>query len=166
LSTRGVASSSQPTTTVQEKGKAPMWHQPTTSPDTPPGVTRRRHRRRWVTGRLLGQDEAARLAGCSKDTIVRARRSGRFPNARLRDRRWVIPTDDLIDAGLYYPLDHDTTTPEEPIETDQTTEPAAVQLARALARVAALEDLVARQDDQLAFLRQLTVDTLTKRGGL
>jgi hypothetical protein len=35
-----------------------------------------------------------------------------------------------------------------------------------LARVAALEDLVARQDDQLGFLRQLTVDTLTKRGAL
>ncbi len=41
-----------------------------------------------------------------------------------------------------------------------------MQLARALAQVAALEDLVARQDDQLAFLRQLTVDTLTKRGVL
>ena len=40
---------------------------------------------------LLSQDEAARLAGCSKDTIVRARRNGRFPNARLRDRRWADP---------------------------------------------------------------------------
>jgi hypothetical protein len=39
-----------------------------------------------------------------------------------------------------------------------------VELARALARVAALEDLVARQDDQLEFLRQLTVETLSKRG--
>ena len=136
----------------------------TTSPDAPPRATRRWRRCRRVTGRLLGQEEAARLVGCSKDTIVRARRSGRFPNARLRDRRWVIPSDDLIDAGLYRP--QEAAAPFEPIEADQAAEPAAVQLARALARVAALEDLVARQDDQLAFLRQLTVDTLTKRGAL
>ena len=58
------------------------------------------------------------------------------------------------------------TAPAEPNETEEAAEPSAVQLARALARVAALEDLVARQDDQLAFLRQLTVDTLAKRGAL
>jgi transposase len=143
-----------------------MRHPLTTRPDAPGRSTRRWRRCRRVTARLLGQEEAARLAGCSKDTIVRARRSGRFPNARLRDRRWVIPTDDLIDAGVYHPLDHDVATPDEPTETDQAVGPAAVQLARALARVAALEDLVARQDDQLAFLRELTVDTLSKRGAL
>lgn len=136
----------------------------TTSPDAPLRATGRWRRCRRVTGRLLDQEEAARLAGCSKDTIVRARRSGRFPNARLRDRRWVIPSDDLIDAGLYRP--QEAAAPVEPIEADQSDEPAAVQLARALARVAALEELVARQDDQLAFLRQLAVDTLTKRGAL
>jgi len=136
----------------------------TTSPDGTRRTPGRWRRCRRVTGRLLSQEEAARLAGCSKDTIVRARRSGRFPNARLRERRWAIPTDDLIDAGLYHPLD--IAAPVDSIETDQATEPAAVQLARALARVAALEDLVARQDDELAFLRQLAVDTLTKRGAL
>ena len=47
--------------------------------------------------------EAARLAGCSRDTIVRARRSGRFPNARLDNGRWMIPFDDLVVAGLYQP---------------------------------------------------------------
>ena len=138
----------------------------TTSPDAPPRATRRWRRCRRVTGRLLGQEEAARLAGCSKDTIVRARRSGRFPNARLRDRRWAIPTDDLITAGLYQPPGQDITPPDKPTESDQAAEPVAVQLAGALARVAALEDLVARQDDQLAFLRQLAVDTLTRRGAL
>lgn len=136
----------------------------TTSLDAPSRTTRRWRRCRRVTGRLLGQEEAARLAGCSKDTIVRARRSGRFPNARLRDRRWVIPSDDLIDAGFYRPKE--AAAPVEPIEADQAAEPVAVQLARALAQVAALEDLVARQDDQLTFLRQLAVDTLTKRGAL
>jgi len=145
-----------------------MRHQPTISTDMRPGPSRRHlgRRRAAVTGRLLGQDEAARLAGCSKDTIVRARRNGRFPNARLRDRRWAISTDDLIAAGLYHPFGQDITTPAEPTEPDQAAESSAVQLARALARVAALEDLVARQDDQLAFLRQLTVDTLSKRGAL
>ena len=136
----------------------------TTSPDGTPRTAGRWRQCRQVTGRLVSQEEAARLAGCSKDTIVRARRSGRFPNARLRERRWVIPTDDLIGADLYRPLD--IAAPADSIEADQATEPAAVQLARALARVAALEDLVARQDDQLAFLRQLAVDTLTKRGAL
>ena len=116
-----------------------------------------------VTERLVSQQEAARLAGCSKDTIARARRNGRFPHARLCDHRWAIPVDDLLTAGLYRPVDHDTSeasskAPAEPLE------PIAVELARALARVAALEDLVARQDDQLTFLRQLTVDTLAQRG--
>ena len=51
----------------------------------------------------LSQMEAARLVGCSRDTIVRARRSGRFPNARLDNGRWTIPADDLVDAGLCQP---------------------------------------------------------------
>jgi excisionase family DNA binding protein len=143
-----------------------MRQQPTISPDTPPAFTRRhlRRRRTAVSERLLSQEEAARLAGCSKDTIVRARRNGRLPNARLRDRRWAIPIDDLAAAGLYDLEGPETAARAERIETDPGAEPDAVQLARALARVAALEDLVARQDDQLAFLRQLTVDTLAKRG--
>lgn len=145
-----------------------MRQQPTISPDTPPASTRRhlRRRRTAVSERLLSQEEAARLAGCSKDTIVRARRNGRFPNARLRDRRWAIPTDDLAAAGLYHPEGHQTAAVAEPETAGEAAEPDAVKLARALARVAALEDLVARQDDQLAFLRQLTVDTLAKRGAL
>ena len=116
-----------------------------------------------VTEQLVSQQEAARMAGCSKDTIVRARRSGRFPNARLRDHRWTIPTDDLLAAGLYHPADPDGSAPPGECE-GRPTVPIAVELARALARVAALEDLVVRQDDQLAFLRQLTVETLAKRG--
>ena len=118
-----------------------------------------------VSERLVSQQDAARLAGCSKDTIVRARRNGRFPHARLRDHRWAIPLDDLLAAGLYRPVDPGG--PPPPLEEPgDPAEPIAVELVRALAKVAALEDLVARQDDQLAFLRQLTVDTLAKRGGV
>lgn len=118
-----------------------------------------------MTERLVSQQEAARLAGCSKDTIVRARRNGRFPHARLRDHRWAIPTDDLLAAGMYRSVNQDdVASPSE--QVGEPVEPIAVELARALARVAALEDLVARQDDQLAFLRQLTVETLGKRGAV
>jgi hypothetical protein len=117
-----------------------------------------------VTEQLVSQQEAARMAGCSKDTIVRARRNGRFPNARLRDHRWTIPTDDLLAAGMYHPADPDRSVPPAEDGEGRPIVPIAVELARALARVAALEDLVARQDDQLAFLRQLTVETLAKRG--
>jgi excisionase family DNA binding protein len=143
-----------------------MRQQPTIRPDLAPSLTRRHLRRPRVTDRLLSQEEAARLAGCSKDTIVRARRNGRFPNARLRDRRWAIPTDDLAAAGLYRTLGPETAAVADPKVAEEAAQPIAVELARALARVAALEDLVARQDDQLAFLRQLTVDTLTKQGAL
>lgn len=116
--------------------------------------------------RLLGQVEAAKLVGCSRDTIVRARRSGRLPGARLRDGRWVIPLADLVAAGLCHP----PTTAAEPATPTGTstagpspavTDPA-VELARAEARIAGLERLVARQDDELRFLR-LTIDTLAKR---
>ena len=119
-----------------------------------------------VSERLVSQQDAARLSGCSKDTIVRARRNGRFPHARLQDHRWAIPLDDLLAAGLYRPVDPDgpASLRGEPGEPGEPTEPIAVELVRALAKVAALEDLVARQDDQLAFLRQLTVETLAKRG--
>lgn len=123
---------------------------------------------RAVTEGLVSQTEAADLAGCSRDTIVRARRSGRFPHARLADHQWSIPTEDLIASGLYHPADRsDDPQPPPPAPDDETppvaTEPAALELARAQARVAALEDVVARQDDEMRFLR-LTVDTLARRG--
>ena len=44
-----------------------------------------------------------------------------------------------------------------------SAEPAPVELARAEARIAGLEEVVARQDDELRFLR-LTIETLAKRG--
>ncbi|MGH9104193.1 MAG: helix-turn-helix domain-containing protein [Acidimicrobiales bacterium] len=116
-----------------------------------------------MSERLVSQQDAARLAGCSKDTIVRARRSGRFPHARLRNHSWAIPLDDLLAAGLYRPTDPEAVA-RKPDDEEEPPEPIAVELVRALARVAALEDLVARQDDQLAFLRQLTAETLTKKG--
>jgi hypothetical protein len=109
--------------------------------------------------------EAARLIGCSRDTIARARRSGRFPNARLDNGRWTIPADDLVTAGLYQPpVPTDGPAPAPSSATPVgSAEATAVELARAEARIAGLEEVVARQDDELRFLR-LTIETLAKRG--
>lgn len=127
------------------------------------------YRRPLAEGRVnngpLSQMEAARLIGCSRDTIVRARRSGRFPNARLDNGRWTIPGDDLVAAGLYQPPEHiGGASPAPPSATPvEPAEPAPVELARSEARIAGLEEVVARQDDELRFLR-LTIETLAKRG--
>jgi excisionase family DNA binding protein len=119
-------------------------------------------RRQPAAGRLLTQQQAASLAGCSRDTIVRARRAGRFPHARLLDGRWSIPAADLDDAGFL------ATPGTESVEAGApgdggAEEPVDLVLARAEARIAALEDLVARQDAELAFLRQLAVETVSKK---
>ena len=116
--------------------------------------------------RSVTQREAADLARCSKDTIVRTRQAGRLPHARLDGHTWIIPIADLVVAGLYHPAtgatpDTPARTPEEP--GDPCAPPVSMELARAQARIAALEDLVARQDDELRFLRQLATDTLAKK---
>ena len=120
-----------------------------------------------VSRGYVDQQEAAQLSGCSKDTIARARQAGRLPHARLRDRRWVIPVDDLVAAGLYAPEQGTTGFSsgegEDPDDAAGTPGSPEVALARALARVAALEDLVTRQDDELRFLRQLALDSLGAR---
>jgi excisionase family DNA binding protein len=109
---------------------------------------------------LLTQHEAAEMVGCSKDTIVRARQAGRLPHARLSEHRWMIPIDDLVDSGLYDANSHgEDAAPDGGVDAGDVD----VDLARALARVSALEEIVARQDSELAFLRQLTTDTLSKR---
>jgi excisionase family DNA binding protein len=116
-----------------------------------------------VTGRLVDQRQAASLAGCSRDTIVRARRAGRLPHSRLYGQRWLIAVDDLAAAGLLRPEGTDGDAgPEADAGHAGTGSSTAVALARAEARVSALEDLLARQDDELAFLRQLATDHLGK----
>ena len=134
------------------------WCRPP-SPVPPPG------RYGPVTEGRLSQMEAARLAGCSRDTIVRARRSGRFPNARLDNGRWMIPGRR---PGRRRPLPavragrrSSARRAVGPYRWGRRAH--SVELARAEARIAGLEEVVARQDDELRFLR-LTVETLAKRG--
>jgi hypothetical protein len=118
--------------------------------------------RSHMSERRLGQVEAAELVGCSRDTIARARRAGRFPRARLERGRWTVPVEDLVGAGL---LDVDRQ--DSPTVHDSLDPPSlcagSIELARAEARIAGLEEIVARQDDELQFLRH-TVQALAKRG--
>ena len=118
---------------------------------------------RDAPGRLVDQRQAASLAGCSRDTIVRARRAGRLPHSRLYRQRWLVAVDDLAAAGLLRPEGTDgDTEPQVGAGHGGEGSSAAIELARAEARVSALEELLARQDDKLAFLRQLAVDHLGK----
>jgi Helix-turn-helix domain len=110
--------------------------------------------------RLVTQREAADLAGCSKDTIVRARRAGRFPHAILHGQAWMVPINDLVAAGFNEAVSEGRgTRPGARMETKAVN----LDLARAQARIDALEDLVERQDAELHFLRQLTTDSLGRR---
>ena len=116
--------------------------------------------------RFVTQREAADLARCSKDTIVRTRQAGRLPHARLDGHTWMIPIVDLVVADLYDPAT--AAIPDAPARAPAESEragapPTSMELARAEARIAGLEDLVARQDAELAFLRQLATDTLAKK---
>ena len=116
-----------------------------------------------AAGRLVDQRQAATLAGCSRDTIVRARRAGRLPHSRLYGQRWLVAVDDLAAAGLLRPEGtHGDASYGAGAGQGGEVPAAAVELARAEARLGALQDLLARQDDELAFLRQLAADHLKR----
>ncbi|MDA8310174.1 MAG: helix-turn-helix domain-containing protein [Actinomycetota bacterium] len=127
------------------------------------GLRRSLERAEAALDRFVTQREAAELTGCSKDTIVRARQAGRFPHARLDGHTWTIPTADLAAAGLYDPATPAHAVAPAPAPGTAAAVPDGLALARAEARIAALEDLVARQDAELAFLRQLATDTLSRK---
>ncbi|MGH9081772.1 MAG: helix-turn-helix domain-containing protein [Acidimicrobiales bacterium] len=112
---------------------------------------------------LVTQRQAAELVGCSKDTIIRARLAGRFPHAGLDGQTWMVSIADLVAAGLYDPEGPPPPDSTRPRPAEAASRPAGTELARAQARITALEELVARQDEELGFLRQLTVDTLGRR---
>jgi hypothetical protein len=112
--------------------------------------------------RLVTQRQAAELAGCSKDTIIRARLAHRFPRAFLDGHTWMLPVGDLVAAGFYDPSARGTSA-QRAVHNRDPGSLTNMELARAQTRLSALEDLVARQDDELRFLRQLTTETLVRR---
>jgi len=116
-----------------------------------------------VGERYLTQVEAARAAGVSRDTIIRARRAGRLAGCRLVDGRWLVPASSLAASGLGPGLVGE----REPVCMTPDPEPeegVAAELAAAQARISALTELVGRQDEELRFLRQLLADAVAKRG--
>lgn len=117
-----------------------------------------------VAERYLTQVEAARMAGVSKDSVIRARRSGRLPGCRLTDGHWEIPASALAGAGLQPPASGETPPGAGDRLGDEAGDGQGAELAAAQARLAALQDLVARQDEELRFLRQLLAEAVTKAG--
>jgi hypothetical protein len=118
-----------------------------------------------VGERYLTQVEAARAAGVSRDTIIRARRAGRLAGCRLVDGRWLVPASSLAASGLGPGPALDGPSggvfaPPEP----EPEESVGAELAAAQARMAALTELVGRQDEELRFLRQLLAEAVAKRG--
>jgi hypothetical protein len=118
-----------------------------------------------MAGRYLTQAEAARRARVSKDTIIRARRAGRFPGARLVEHRWMVPAEELAPAGLG-PGD----AAGEPLEPEASgnagvDDELTVELAETRAQLAAIRDVVARQDAELRFLRQLLAEAIGRTAG-
>lgn len=94
------------------------------------------------TERLVTRKEAARLCGCSVDSIRRRQNEGDFPNARLDDGAWMIPVSDLVAAGHL-----DPTAPIEVLAEATATEDAT--------HIARLEEALARAENELEFNRTL-----------
>ena len=116
-----------------------------------------------VGERYLTQVEAARAAGVSRDTIIRARRAGRLAGCRLVDGRWLVPASSLAASDLAPGRDGQP----QPVGMAPDPEPeegVGAELAAAQARISALTELVGRQDEELRFLRQLLADAVAKRG--
>ena len=117
-----------------------------------------------VGERYLTQVEAARAAGVSRDTIIRARRAGRLAGCRMVAGRWLVPASSLAASGLGPGPRLDAPGPEVSGRAEpEPDDGAGAELAAAQARISAFAELVARQDDELRFLRQLLADSVAKR---
>mgnify|MGYP001274232108 CR=1 FL=1 len=106
----------------------------------------------------LTRKEAAALCGCNYDTIRRAEKKGRLPNTRRRgDATTEIAVADLVAAGLLDPFAARADVAEiagrSRAERDLVA--ARQELAVAQARIAGLTDRLARQDEEIAFLRAM-----------
>lgn len=114
------------------------------------------------------QQEASELCDVSIDTIRRRRRDGRFPNAVQREatadpqRPWIIPLDDLIEAGLYELAAGGVPAPD--VFARQRTEDREsiklrIELAEKTVRCEALEELLEEQRKLQRTLHK-TIETL------
>ena len=105
------------------------------------------------TERFVTRKEAARLCGCSYDSIRRRQAEGAYPNAVERDGAWVIPVSDLVAAG-----DLDPTAPAEAPPADRHGGGGdAVRIAR-------LEAALAAAESEIEFQRGLLLKMATRVG--
>lgn len=100
---------------------------------------------------LVTRREAARLCGCSYDSIRRRQAEGAYPNAVERDGAWVIPVSDLVAAG-----DLDPTAPVEAPPADSDSGDAV--------RIARLEAALAAAESEIEFQRGLLLKMATRVG--
>ncbi|MCA9851762.1 MAG: hypothetical protein KC461_14110 [Dehalococcoidia bacterium] len=99
------------------------------------------------TERFVTRREAARICGCSYDSIRRRQADGAYPNAQEHDGAWVIPMSDLVAAG-----DLDPSASTEPARNDSETGDAdAVRIAR-------LEAELAWAQAEIGFQRSLLME--------
>ncbi len=83
------------------------------------------HQPYWLT-----LSEASATMGVSKDTLKRALRAGKLPNARQRDddsRTWEVPIGDLAAAG-YRPKPADAAIPPTSGKSDERDDSALREL--------------------------------------
>jgi hypothetical protein len=106
----------------------------------------------------MSRKQAAALCGCHVDSIRRAEKADRLPNTR-RDAEGTtqIAVADLVAAGMLDPLAATADVAEiagrSRAERDLVA--ARQELAVATARIEALTDRLARNDDEIAFLRTM-----------
>ena len=110
----------------------------------------------------LGRLEAAHACDVSITTIKRRLKAGAFPHARQvgLDRSWVIPVQDLVDAGLLpassLALPAIRSGADEP--TRAPGGPSAARLAEAAAEIRGLRETLAQAKEEIAFLRGLLAE--------
>ena len=146
--------------TMDEPPRHRRWCRSDTAPSVLASASSRRRRRRDAHERV--RHASARRPSWSAAARTRSSEPGSpaaSPDAQLDGPAWTVPVGDLVAAGLLDPTPraHAATGPRPEPDTHRRL---GIELARAEARIAALEELVARQDDELQFLRQLTVDAL------
>ena len=110
----------------------------------------------------LGTKDAAKACGVHTDTIRRAHKAGKFPNADNSGPRGAlaIPVGDLLAAGftLHAPSkpDYKAETPEPTRQTvATTTDDTQVELARLKAELAAKSEQIAKLEADKAALFDL-----------
>jgi predicted site-specific integrase-resolvase len=115
------------------------------------------HQPYWLT-----LSEASATMGVSKDTLKRALRAGKLPNARQRQddtRTWEIPIGDLAAAG-YRPKSADAALPSSSGKQNDPDDPALRELRErvehlqhelAIARIQAEERAARIADLQMAL---------------